>query len=638
MSLLQMLLSLPAGATGGPDIVATGGTINEYVDGGVRYRTHTFLASSTFSVTSAPPTAEIDLLVVAGGGGGSGSIPSYWQGAGGGAGGMLEIEGYPISGPATYPITVGAGGAGSRLSSPPSVRGFTGIDSVFANPGNTSINAVAKGGGGGGGSGPAVPGTDVRDGTGGGSCGGVGEAPGLSPVVGPAIVTSPLNPNISALPGTTLNHYGNVGGQGKDGTVGESGGGGGAGGAGTNVAPPFSATQSNPGGPGRANTLAGGPSNPVTYAAGGASFTPAPTRYGTPSTGNGGGGGANHPGAEAGGNGGSGIVVVRYQISPSTNTARATGGAIRFTGTKTLHVFSSTSTFTVTDPTLTSVEVLGVAGGGGGGSWVAGGGGGGGVFYHSALTVGLNSYTVQIGAGGRGGIGEPGSNPAPDNFVRHGSNGGDTTFSGPDVTTITAKGGGGGGGYSATGSPSSTTNGNPGGSGGAAAGDAGGTAGNGIQPSQNSPYTPNPNFSQYGNNAGTSLTASPHRTGGGGGASAAGQNATPTDGGDGGAGIGAPTIPWLPTDLSSDGNIGGGGGGSSYDGTEASRGLGKGGGGSGGYNATYAFPHPSNTEAWAQEGTGGGGGGSGYYIPGGYSFYPPGGNGGSGLLIIAYPS
>ena len=74
------------------------------------------------------------------------------------------------------------------------------------------------------------PDNSVRDGTGGGSCGGVGSKNGLSPLSGPAILTHPNNPTIAALAGVTFNHYGNVGGTGDDSTVGEGSGGGGAGG------------------------------------------------------------------------------------------------------------------------------------------------------------------------------------------------------------------------------------------------------------------------------------------------------------------------------------------------------------------------------------------------------------------------
>ena len=97
-------------------------------------------------------------------------------------------------------------------------------------------------------------------------------------------------------------------------------------------------------------------------------------------TGSGGGGGGREdqsPGAENdGGNGSSGIVVVRYEIGQTAGKAKATGGAITYTPTGAVHTFYSSGTFTVTDPSLTAVSFLAVAGGGGGGGWYHGGGGG----------------------------------------------------------------------------------------------------------------------------------------------------------------------------------------------------------------------------------------------------------------------
>ena len=169
---------------------ATGGVISDYVESGPGdvYRAHVFTSSGEFTISSIGNVdSTVKLLVVAGGGGGSFSIPGYWAGAGGGAGGMVEVTGYPVS-TTTYPITVGAGGGGS--AQPPgspsnSATGSTGADSSFNNPGNTNIHVVAKGGGGGGASGPTIPGPAARNDTAGGSGGGVGSKPGLSPTSGP---------------------------------------------------------------------------------------------------------------------------------------------------------------------------------------------------------------------------------------------------------------------------------------------------------------------------------------------------------------------------------------------------------------------------------------------------------------------
>ena len=101
--------SLPAGGH-----TATGGVISEYVDGDLVYRAHVFTASGAFQISTLGPDATVDITAIGGGGGGSGSIPNYWAGAGGGAGGMLEVEGYPVSA-TTYPIDIGAGGVGSPI-------------------------------------------------------------------------------------------------------------------------------------------------------------------------------------------------------------------------------------------------------------------------------------------------------------------------------------------------------------------------------------------------------------------------------------------------------------------------------------------------------------------------------------------
>ncbi|MGV2391123.1 MAG UNVERIFIED_CONTAM: hypothetical protein LVR29_32045 [Microcystis novacekii LVE1205-3] len=154
--------------------------------------------------------------------------------------------------------------------------------------------------------------------------------------------------------------------------------------------------------PGGAGGLGGGGSAVFTGTGG----------QGTYATGGGGGG----SGGNTGGNGGSGIVVVRYQIAQLTATAKATGGLISYYGGKTIHTFLSLGTFTVTNPSLTSVDYLVVAGGGAGGSDTAGNGGGGGAgglrstvaatggggSVESALPVSTSpgSYTVTIGGGG----------------------------------------------------------------------------------------------------------------------------------------------------------------------------------------------------------------------------------------------
>ena len=65
--------------------------------------------------------------------------------------------------------------------------------------------------------------------------------------------------------------------------------------------------------------------------------------------------------------------------SGSCSSSRATGGTVTTSGEYTIHTFTSSGIFTVTDSSLTAVDVL-VVGGGGEGSMDIGGGGGGGLF------------------------------------------------------------------------------------------------------------------------------------------------------------------------------------------------------------------------------------------------------------------
>ena len=59
------------------------GIIFEYNDSGTLYRSHTFNAPGTFSLTNNPDSLTIDMLLVGGGGGGGGGNGNYGAGGGG---------------------------------------------------------------------------------------------------------------------------------------------------------------------------------------------------------------------------------------------------------------------------------------------------------------------------------------------------------------------------------------------------------------------------------------------------------------------------------------------------------------------------------------------------------------------------
>ncbi len=237
------------------------------------------------------------------------------------------------------------------------------------------------------------------------------------------------------------------------------------------------------------------------------------------------------------------------------------------------------------------INTLVVAGGGGGST---GGGGAGGYQAKTSFTVTPQAYTITVGAGGAG-IGTS-------TWTGSGTNGGNSSFS-----TITAIGGGGGGGYQTSGPA-----GNGGSGGGAPCADSGTySGGTGSQ----------------GNNGGSQAGYFGGASGGGGGAGAVGQAASATsDGGDGGAGI-ANSISGSSVTYA-----GGGGGGTYQLGTPGNGGSGGGGNGASTVGLNYATAGTANT------GGGGGGGSHIAYINNGNDVGYKGKDGGSGVVIIAFPT
>ena len=263
----------------------------------------------------------------------------------------------------------------------------------------------------------------------------------------------------------------------------------------------------------------------------------------------------------------------------------------------------------------TSVNYLVVGGGGGGGSRFGGGGGAGGFLEGQSFAVAKGTaYTVTVGAGGAGGIGTGtagsggGQNTAG---AQPGTNGTSSVFS-----TITATGGGGG-------AAGDGGNGLSGASGGGGAGRANSAT------SYNFSTTGGTGTAGQGTNGMGSISGT-YIGGGGGGAGASPTSTASTTGGAG------TTSSITGTSVTYAG--GGGGGGSADtkygvggDGQNGSPG-GVGGGGAGGGWSGTTIPATAGTAN-----TGGGGGGGAYNFS--YSnSNQPGAAGGSGVVILSYPS
>ena len=296
-------------------ISATGGTVTTSGD----YKIHTFNADANFVICTAPTPAnnKVSYVVVAGGGAG-GQDQSGAGGAGGYREGKHSTDPYTasplaatpcsaltVTASTTYPITIGAGGAGA--SYPATVA--PGSNSIFS-------TITSAGGGGGGSQGPA-PG---KPGQAGGSGGGGSEASGSYP--GGAGNTPPVSPP-----------QGNAGQTGANGSYGGGGGGAAeAGGTDGNGHGGDGATSSINGTPtaraGGGSSGAVGPSPSPALPAGIAggdggggtgsypNASQTPVTNGAANTGGGAGGSTGYYGAPyiPGNSGGSGIVIIRYKF------------------------------------------------------------------------------------------------------------------------------------------------------------------------------------------------------------------------------------------------------------------------------------------------------------------------------------
>jgi len=236
---------------GGNLVSATGGqSVTTYRD--YEVRSFTSPGTSNLTVTAGGP---VEYLLVGGGGGqgiNSANASGYYAAPGGGG---AVLAGTLTLAAGTFPVTVGAGGAGYETQLIPGVTG--GVSSAFG--------FTANGGLGGGSVGPARGGASGSGFAGGGNSGSA------------------------------------------------SGGGGGAGGAGGNGVS-RTAGVTGGAGAGRASSITG---TSVTYAAGGdgagGSAVSVTGVSGTNGLGNGA-TGANSPGSSTGTKGGNGVVIIRYRF------------------------------------------------------------------------------------------------------------------------------------------------------------------------------------------------------------------------------------------------------------------------------------------------------------------------------------
>ena len=395
----------------------------------------------------------------------------------------------------------------------------------------------------------------------------------------------------------------------------------------------------------------------------------------------------------AGGDGGPGIVVFRYQLPAAyeLDYTKATGGFTHkvqnpeasddgmvyhvmvdsnYAGPgpnekNDIHLQPACRTFTVGPASFNAHIVIVGAGGGAGfadapNRWSGGGGGGGLVSENPAIPLNASmvcKYTV--GHAGQGCGNNPTAN-SPSTMAR-GGRGDSSVFANrisPTVVYLHKAGGGGGGGIDMGpgGSPGESVPGagddtGGGGSGGGGAGSASSSPQYGIPGNAGAPgegNTQNPTegggtWVSYANNGGWARGAqSPGgpgtSAGGGGGAGGAG-SVTPTDpvGGAGGDAKAMPAFPSLlgvgtPGPVSGVAYFAGGGGGGGCSRGGIDSGGAGGGGGAGGVktgNSAAALAMGGRT---AKMGTGSGGGG------GGSPAFSLGGPGGSGCIIIKYPS
>ena len=564
-------------------IQATGGVVSDYVVGSDVYRAHIFTSSGGFNVTSMGDysTYDVDWLCVAGGGGNKSAPQGAQREAGSGAGGLLSS--HPDV-PSTFRQSK------ATISGTGNINIVVGAGAGAQTQGSPSSIAFSS------------PVSTVGGGYGAhndGNAGGPGGSGGGNWYTGntPGQATNYPGPTQQGFPG------GIWGGTNQW----TGGGGGGAGAQGADGATSRAA--------GRDISITG---SPYEYARGGASNSYSGALRNENGTFNSG------DGASGVGNGGSGIVVVSYLIntntSPGTSPKGATGGSITQYNSKVIHTFLGTDSFATPGSFNETVEYFIVGGGASGGNYSGGGGGAGGIRNGTTPINGAVNYPVVIGAGGA-------------NVHSESDNGGDgrtggTTSWGP----LSIGGGGGGGSYNnprgGIAGPGSGGSGGGAGSDGGGSWNGGGTSGShhpGSYPFPASTASPPTGWGSPGGNA-----PSYPGTGGGGGAGQGGFG-PPAKAGYGAqapvtfmdpkSGVGDPA-PGAPA-AGGKWFAGGGDGWRNVSPVPQTRPYGGGG-------IFTPNPNPPAGIGGLQNTGGGGGGGNGPTYPSGA--------GGSGIVLIAYPS
>lgn len=307
-------------------------------------------------------------------------------------------------------------------------------------------------------------------------------------------------------------------------------------------------------------------------------------------------------------------------------------------GSYTVELFDSPGTLTVNRSI--NVDIFLIGGGGAGGRSYGdndtgkGGGGAGQGLWRQNIPLGAGTYAITVGAGGVG----RNTPESGNNTYGQGNHGATSSIvlPAPFGGTVTARGGFGGAGSDGNGPYTATGYGC--GGGGGARNASSPTRHNGITGGQNT-YSGWTSYTSNGGNSGDSNLSG----GGGGGCGANGSNQSGSSndsnsaGGAGGAGVDMST--YFGTAVGDSGWFGGGGGGGSYryNGPITYRAAGGQGGGGKGNTAQETSQGGSfdNTNIDAQANTGGGGGGSseGPNNGGSHSGY-----GGSGIVLIRYPT